>query len=353
MILKELALVFLKLGTLGFGGPAAHIAMMEEEVVRKRQWLTHEEFLDLLGATNLIPGPNSTEMAIHVGHRRAGFKGLLVAGLSFILPAVLIVMGVAWFYVQFGALPQVQGILYGIKPVLIAIIAQAFWNLWPKAAKGRLLIALVILACVLKLLRVDDLLILVLLGFAAMSSKQVSKRLNAASLPYLFFFFLKVGAVLYGSGYVLLAFLQTELVDKLHWLTQAQLLDAVAVGQFTPGPVFTTATFIGYILAGPTGALLATIGIFLPAFIFVAISAPLIPKIRGSVSASAFLDGVNAAALGLLAATGYLLSREAMIDPWTIGIAIASLAILLKFKLNSAWLVIGGGILGLIIRMIV
>ena len=373
--LRELALLFFKLGTIAFGGPAAHIAMMEDEVVRRRRWMTHQEFLDLLGATNLIPGPNSTEMAIHIGHRRAGWKGLLVAGISFILPAALIVTGFAWAYVRYGSLPQVAGILYGVKPVIIAIVLQALWSLARTAIKTKVLAALGIAAVVVSFLRVHELLVLfgggVLAGIGGIIWQQIKRgrsfRSLIASMPLamffqsgataagttvsfglwpLFLFFLKVGAVLYGSGYVLLAFIRADLVERWHWLTESQLLDAIAVGQVTPGPVFTTATFIGYVLGGPKGAAVATVGIFLPAFFFVAVSGPLVPRIRRSPTAGAFLDGINAAPLALMFVVTYQLGRAAVVDVATIVLAVTSAVVLFRFRVNSAWLVLGGALVG-------
>ena len=373
--LRALALLFLKLGTIAFGGPAAHIAMMEDEVVRRRRWMTHQEFLDLLGATNLIPGPNSTEMAIHIGHRQAGWIGLLVAGTSFILPAVLIVTGFAWSYVHYGSLPQVAGILYGVKPVIIAIVLQALWSLARTAIKTKFLAVLGIAAVVFSILGVHELLVLfgggVLAGIGGIIWQQIKRgrsfRSLIAPMPLamffqsgataagttasiglwpLFLFFLKVGAVLYGSGYVLLAFIRADLVERWHWLTESQLLDAVAVGQVTPGPVFTTATFIGYMLGGPKGAAVATVGIFLPAFFFVAVSGPLVPRIRRSPTAGAFLDGINAAALALMFVVTYQLGRAAVVDVTTIVLAVTSAVILFRFRVNSAWLVLGGALVG-------
>lgn len=372
--LRELALLFLKLGTIGFGGPAAHIAMMEDEVVRRRRWMTHDEFLDLLGATNLIPGPNSTEMAIHIGHRRAGWTGLVVAGSSFILPAVLIVTAFAWAYVRYGSIPEVKGVLYGVKPVIIAIVLQALWSLGRAAIKTKLLAVIGIGGVVLTFLGLHELLVLLGGGlivvavrlivravkgqqsllsliFASplivfLQSNTTSAPTASFSLALLFLFFLKVGAVLYGSGYVLLAFIRADLVERWHWLTETQLLDAIAVGQVTPGPVFTTATFIGYVVSGTKGAVVATLGIFLPAFIFVAASGPLVPRIRRSPLAGAFLDGVNAAALALMVFVTYQLGRAAIFDFTTIALAIISGALLFRFRLNSAWLVLAGGIAG-------
>lgn len=373
--LGALARLFLKLGTTAFGGPAAHIAMMEDEVVRRRQWLTHEEFLDLLGAANLIPGPNSTELAIHIGHRRAGWPGLIVAGVCFILPATLIVTAIAWAYMHFGKLPEAGALLYGVKPVIIAVVAQALWSLGRKAVKTPTLAATGIIAIVACLLGVNELIVLFGIGGAMIPLQQIgagrSKSIGGLlpllavtpgataaavagatgatpfSLGLMFGFFLKVGAVLFGSGYVLLAFLRADLVQRWGWLTENQLLDAIAVGQFTPGPLFTTATFIGYILSGPLGALLATVGIFLPAFIFVALSAPLIPKLRASPAAGACLDGVNVASLALMAVVTWQLGASALVDWLTVAMAIFAAVLLLRWRVNSAWLVLGGAIVGL------
>ena len=373
--LQEVAVSFLRLGTTAFGGPAAHIAMMDDEFVRRRGWLSHEEFLDLLGAANLIPGPNSTEMAIHIGHRRAGWKGLVVAGVCFIIPAMLLVMAAAWAYVRFGSLPKFQGIMHGIKPVIIAIILQALWRLIPVAVKSGFLALVGSLAIVATMLGAGPLMVLFGAGIvttarASIGRKRRSETFGAIAMPGwpgvvaalksagaaaalipfsllgLFLFFLKVGAVLYGSGYVLLAFIQTDLVDRLHWITQSQLLDAVAVGQVTPGPVFTTATFIGYLLAGVTGAVVATIAIFVPGFIFVAASRPLIPRVRGSKIAGAFLDGVNVGALALLAVVTWQLSRAALVDVVTVAIAVFSVWLLIRSRINSAWLIFAAGIVG-------
>jgi len=371
--LKELAFLFLRLGFTAFGGPAAHIAMMEDEVVRRRAWLTRDEFLDLLGATNLIPGPNSTEMAIHIGHRRRGWKGLIVAGTSFILPAMFIVMAIGWAYVRYRSLPQVAGILYGVKPVIIAVVVQAIWSLGHTALKTKLLAAVGIAGVVLTFLGVHELIILggggLLLALFYLSRKGSLKGTICAvfstspltflfqsgigsaavatfNLWWLFLFFVKVGAVLYGSGYVLLAFIRADLVERWHWLTESQLLDAIAVGQVTPGPGFTTATFVGYVLGGSKGAVVATIGIFLPAFVFVALSGPLVPKIRNSPTAAAFLDGVNAAAMSLMFVVTYQLARSALIDVTTITLALLSAFLLLRFHVNSAWLILGGALAG-------
>src|SRR5580658_1679098 len=349
--LRELAALFLRLGTLAMGGPAAHIAMMEDEVVRRRRWMTHERFLDMLGVCNLIPGPNSTEMAIHIGQLRAGFAGLVVAGACFILPAAAIVVAIAWMYVRYGTMPQAVGLLYGIKPVIIAVVLQALWGLGRTAIKSRLLAAIAIVSFVAALFDVNEMIVLIGGGVVMMAIRAVEDRdaaratlaalptvasgmrpaaiaAAAVAVPFslttLFLFFLKVGAVLFGSGYVLLAFLRTDLVDRLHWLTQAQLLDAVAVGQVTPGPVFTTATFIGYILGGFRGAVVATLGIFLPSFFFVSISGPLIPHLRRSPLAGAFLDGVNVGAWALMAAVTLFRARAAVVDVVTMILAITS-----------------------------
>lgn len=380
--LREIALVFLHLGLTAFGGPAAHIAMMQDEFVKRRKWLSDEQFLDLLGATNLIPGPNSTEMAIHLGFQRGGYPGLVAAGVSFILPAFLIVLTLAWAYVQFGSTPQVEWLLYGIKPVIIAIIAQALWNLGRKALKGILAAILGAGVLMLYLLGVNELVLLfsaaVLYLLLALAKIQrgagkgslpiflFGARLKATvaaavpatvavaaapasfSLLVLFLTFLKIGAVLYGSGYVLLAFLRADFVNRLGWLTETQLLDAIAIGQVTPGPVFTTATFLGYLLGGAPGAILATVGIFLPAFIFVALTNPIIPRMRRSTWAGALLDGVNLSSLGLMAGVTIQLGRASLIDPITILLAVLSAILLLKYKLNSTWLILGGGMVGLI-----
>ncbi|EDY16989.1 chromate transporter, chromate ion transporter (CHR) family [Chthoniobacter flavus Ellin428] len=361
--LWELAGLFLKLGVIGFGGPAAHIALMEQECVRRRCWLSHEEFLDMVGATNLIPGPNSTELAIHIGRLRAGGVGLVVAGACFILPAMLLVMGCGWLYVTYGQLPQVNALLYGVKPVIIAIVLQALWNLGQSAVKS-LGLALIGGATVLgNLLGMDELALLFGAALVAMVGRHVSRsRLHAvaavpltpvawgAAAPFglwpMFLFFLKVGAVLFGSGYVLLAFLRADLVDRWHWLTDAQLFDAIAVGQVTPGPVFTTATFIGYILGGVPGSLLATLGIFLPAFVFVAVSAPLLRRLRASPTMGAFLDGLNVASLALMVVVTWQLGRSAVVDVVTVVIALVAAVLLFRFRVNSMWLVLGGAILG-------
>lgn len=365
--LAEVAALFIKLGFTAFGGPAAHIGIMHDEVVVKRKWLTDAEFLDLLGATNLIPGPNSTEMAIHIGYVRAGWLGLLAGGLGFILPATFIVLALAWLYVQYGTTPQAEWLLYGIKPVVVAVIAQALWNLASKALKNRTLIALGLIVLALYFLGINEILLLFAGGLAFMLLANIQRLRNSKAtallplsfiilpqaatvfnLPVLFLTFLKIGSVLYGSGYVLLAFLRADFVLRLGWLTDQQLLDAVAIGQVTPGPLFTAATFIGYLLGGVPGALLATLGIFLPSFIFVAISNPLIPKIRNSAWAGSLLDGVNASALGLMAAVTFQLARSSLTDIYTLTIGVISLFLLLRYKINSTWLIAGGAIAGIV-----
>jgi chromate transporter len=365
--LKEVITLFLKLGTTAFGGPAAHIALMHDETVKRRKWLSDQEFLDLVGATNLIPGPNSTEMAIHIGYLRAGWAGLVAAGACFIAPAMVIVLGLAWAYVQFGSTPQAEWLLYGIKPVVIAIIVQALWNLGGKAIQNLLTGAIAAGVVALYFLGINEiallfaggLIVILLVNFQRSRFRPIrafllplgglvalAQAVLPVSLPLLFFTFLKIGSVLYGSGYVLLAFLRADFVVRFGWLTDQQLIDAIAIGQVTPGPVFTTATFIGYLLGGLPGALLATLGIFLPSFIFVAISNPIIPRIRNSPWASSLLDGVNAASLGLMAAVTWQLGRSSLIDPLTILVAILSLVLLLRFKLNSTWLIAAGALTG-------
>ena len=378
--LGELAVFFLRLGATAFGGPAAHIAIMEDELVRRRAWLSREKFLDLLGASNLIPGPSSSELAIHIGYQRAGFAGLLVAGSCFILPAFAMVSAFAWAYVRFGHLPAISALLYGVKPVVIAVILQALVGLGRTAIKTKLLAIVGMLSAVLAFIGLHPLLLLLLAGTAVALAKVDFHRAGitaavppailtpliktprallaaaAASIAApvtfgsLFLVFLKIGAVVFGSGYVLLAFLRADLVAARHWLTDAQLLDAVAVGQVTPGPVFTTATFIGYLLAGMRGATLATIAIFLPAFTLVAASGPIVFGIRRSKIAGAFLDGVNVASLALMAAVSWQLLRASIVDLKTAAIAVASLVLLLRFRVNSAWLVLGGAALGILAR---
>lgn len=368
--LREVAGLFAKLGFIAFGGPAAHIALMREEVVRRRKWVTDEQFLDLVGASNLIPGPTSTELAIYLGYVRAGWLGLILGGALFILPAVLIVLGLAWAYVRYGSMPEATWLLYGIKPAIIAVVVQAILALARTAVKGPWLGAVGVLAVALYLYGFNELLLLLgggilvmllrnwgrlrppgigTLAFMVLGTPAVA--LPGAAAPFglgtLFLTFLKIGAVLYGSGYVLLAFLRNDFVIRLHWLTDQQLIDAVAVGQFTPGPVFTTATFIGYLIGGLPGALLATVAIFLPSFVFVAAVYRVVNRLRSSRWTTGLLDGVNVAALGLMAAVTYRLARAAIVDWLTAALALSAAMLLIRFKVNSAWLVIGGGAVGL------
>jgi len=382
--LKELTFFFLRLGVTAFGGPAAHIAMMEDELVRRRKWLSREKFLDLLGASSLIPGPSSSELAIHIGYLRAGWAGLLLGGACFILPAAILVGIIAWAYVRFGHLPAVAALLYGVKPVVIAVILQALWGLGRTAVKSWMLAVAGVACVLLTIAKLNVVLLLfgtgtVLACVHALSSKRTeSQRTSRAAVlislargtrsalsrivPWasvtvavavvpgiwaLFLVFLRIGSIVFGSGYVLLAFLRADLVVHRAWITDAQLVDAVAIGQVTPGPVFTTATFLGYLLRGPVGALAATVGIFLPAFILVAISGPFIPLIRKSPTAGAFLDGVNVASLALMAAVSYELARSTIVDWLTAGLAVVSLMLLLRLRINSAWLVLGGAAAGI------
>lgn len=374
--LVELARLFFKLGVIGFGGPAAHIAMMEDEVVKRRGWLTRSHFLDLVGATNLIPGPNSTEMAIHVGYTYGGIPGLAIAGICFILPAVTITAVFAWIYVQFGNLPQVAPFLYGIKPAVIAVIVGALWRLGNKAVKSRQLLLIGVGVAVILLLGLNEVIALLVGGIVGMLWLRVQRTppkntveaivgflgggvvLKAVaqtaadaspSLWQLGGFFLKVGSILFGSGYVLVAFLEGEVVDKYGWLTQQQLLDAIAIGQFTPGPVLSTSTFIGYVISGIPGAIVATLGIFFPSFVFVAILNPLIPKLRQSPWTAAFLDAVNVSAVGLMAVVTVRLALETLLQPldWVaMGITVLAAIALFRWRLNAAWLVLGGAVLG-------
>jgi chromate transporter len=376
-MIAEVVQLFLRLGVTAFGGPAAHIALMRDEVVRRRRWVSDERFLDLLGMTNLIPGPNSTEMAIHLGYVRAGWAGLLLGGACFIVPAVLIVLALAWLYVRYGTLPAATWLLYGVIPVIIAVIAHAIWALGRAALKGPLLAGVGGAVLLLALAGGNELALLfgggavvvlvrlarrqaaaaaalaAALGAPAVALGQGAAAGGGASLATLFLTFLKIGAVLYGSGYVLIAFLRNDFVNRLGWLTDRQLLDAIAIGQVTPGPVFTTATFVGYLVAGGPGAILATIAIFLPSFVFVALSHPLLPRIRGSRGAAAFLDGVNVAALGLMAAVAWQLARTAIVDLLTAGLMLITLALLIRTRVNSAWLVFGGAAAGLAYRALV
>jgi chromate transporter len=380
--LTEIAQIFLKLGIIGFGGPVAHIAMIEDEIVKRRQWLTQEHFLDLLGATNLIPGPNSTEMAIHIGYIYAGWLGLIVAGVCFILPAVLITGFLAWIYVSYGTLPQIAPLLYGIKPVVLAIIINAVWGLGKKAVKTRkLLIIALAVGLINQFTKINEIVALLMggiLGIIWLSSSNRTNLIilglttgtflettptstvinninNHVSVPLwkLGLFFLKVGSVLFGGGYLLIAFLQRGLVEEYGWLTQQQLLDSIAIGQFTPGPVLSTATFIGYIIAGFPGAIVATVGIFLPSFLFVAMLNSFMDTLRKSSWTRPFLDAVNVSAVALMTLTTIQVGIATLISPKTdsidflsLGIAVISAILVMRYHINAAYLIVGGGIIG-------
>lgn len=366
--LKEVVLLFLKMGFTAFGGPAVHLGIMHDEVVKRRKWLNDEQFLDLVGATNLIPGPNSTEMTIHLSYLRAGWPGFILGGISFVLPAVLMVMGLAWSYQKYGAAPEVAWVLYAVKPVVIAIILKALWSLGKQAIKDLLTGITVLTVFILNLIGVDTLVLLFSAGIIVMLIKNFRvlkkdpptlKALLPLSLPSvaslvpkvfslstLFFTFLKIGSVLYGGGYVLLAFLRSDFVVRLGWLTEKQLIDAVAIGQVTPGPLFTTATFIGYILAGIPGAILSTVGIFLPSFFFVAISNRFIPKMRQSIWFSEFLNGVNAASLGLMAAVTIQLAKAVFVDLTSVFLAAISFILVIFTKISATWIILAAIVFG-------
>jgi chromate transporter len=382
--LGEIAFVFLKLGTIAFGGPAAHLAMMEEEFVRRRQWMTRAEFLDRLATANLIPGPSSTEVAIFVGQLKRGWRGLIVAGCCFIIPAALIVSVIAWAYVRFGSLPKAEGVLYAIKPAVVAIVIQALGKLGRTGVRSALLAVIAVLAVVLGLLGVSPVMVLLSAGLVSAAALAMKNRLLSAGgfskivglqkvgafpkvvagamavaatgaafpaeLLRLFLSFLKIGSVVFGSGYVLLAFLQSEFVEHLHWLTEKQLIDAVAVGQFTPGPLFTTATFIGYVVAGWAGAVVATVGIFLPGFLLVAVSGRWIPRLRKSPVVAAALDGVVAGSLALMAVVTWQLGKASIVDRTTLAVFAVSLIVLLRFRVNAAWLVAAAAVVGWVMR---
>lgn len=374
--LAELAIVFLRLGATAFGGPAAHIAMLRDETVDRRKWLTDREFLDIIAATNLIPGPNSTEIAIHLGYKRCGPAGLLVAGTCFILPASLIVAAIAWSYVRYGNTPQATWLMYGVGPVIIAIVLQAVVKLGRTTITGVLPSLLGALVVVLSLTGVNELALLIGSGLAVMVITLGQRRelgamlvplviastalraatiaATVASVPItltrLTLFFLKVGSILFGSGYVLLAFLRADLTERWGWLTEQQLIDAITVGQLTPGPVFTTATFIGYLIGGWAGAVLATVAIFTPGFVFVAVTQSIIPRLRASKVTSSLLDGVVVASLGLMVAVTWQLGLAAIVDVPTSVLAIATAAILLTWKPNSTWLILGGALAGWLLR---
>ena len=376
--LGDIAIVFLKLGTIAFGGLAAHLALMEEEFVRCRRWITHADFLDRLATANLIPGPSSTEVAIFVGQLKRGWRGLIIAGCCFIIPAATIAAAIAWAYMRFGSLPKVEGILSAIKPAVVAIVIQALGKMGRSGVRTIPLALIAALAAALSLLGVSPVLVLVFAGSISVAALTMKNRLlsvsasgfglnkllgapkglvpvmavlaTGAAIPVgllrLFLSFLKIGAVVFGSGYVLLAFLQTEFVERLRWLTEKQLLDAVAVGQFTPGPLSATATFIGYVVAGWSGAVVATVGIFLPGFLLVAMSGPFLPRLRRSAVAAAALDGVVAGSLALMAVVAMQLARGSIVDRRTLIVFGVSLIALLRFRVDSAWVVAGAAVVG-------
>ena len=368
--LLEVARLFTRLGFTAFGGPAAHIALMQDEVVTRRAWVSEQEFLDLVGATNMIPGPSSTELAIHLGRHRAGWRGLLLGGACFIVPAMLIVLALAWAYVEYGSTPEAKALLTGVYPVVIAIVAQALWRLGRTAVKDVPLALVGAAVLALYLAGVNELVLIFGTGLAVMlvrnavptggwrvgalapwiapvSVAAAASTAVAVTYARLFLTFLKIGAVLFGSGYVLLAFLRADFVERLGWLTQQQLLDAIAIGQVTPGPVFTTATFVGYVLLGVPGALVATLGIFVPSFAFVALTAPMIPRLRRSRWLGAALDGVNVAAVALMAGVTWQLALDAIVDVPTAAIALLAGAVLFLWRPNAVWLLLAGGVAGL------
>jgi chromate transporter len=365
---REIAVEFLRLGLAAFGGPPVHIAMMEERFVRNKQWLSRERFVDLIGAVNLLPGPSSTELTIYLGELRGGFLGLIIAGAGFILPAAVMVAGLAWAYEKFGKLPQVEGLLFGIKPVVVALIIPALWNLGKVALRSVGLGVLAVAVVLLAMLGFNVITLLIAAGLfwmllreaktLAKSNTNVAGTIGiwssvataSVGIQLVFLYFLKIGAVVFGSGYVLLAVLRADLVVRLHWLTDAQLLDAIAVSQATPGPFFTVSTFIGYLLAGWKGAALATVGMFLPAFAFVAATAKFLPGLRKSPPASAFLDGVNAAAVALMGFVAWQFARAALINVPAIVLALISVLLVFRYKVNSAWLVLGGAVAGILIQ---
>ena len=366
--LKEIASLFLRMGFTAFGGPAVHTAIMKKEVVERRGWMDEQLFLDLVGATNLIPGPNSTELAIHIGHLKGGWRGLIVAGLCFILPAVFITGVLAYFYKLYGQLPQVQPYIYGIKPAIIAVIPAAVYPLAQKALKSTYIAIIAVAVLALSLLHVNEVYLLFGAGIAAVLYYQLQHGNTTNSLIplslwqftnvttggnlQLFLIFLKIGAVLYGTGYVLFAFLDTELVAR-GLLNRQQLIDAIAVGQFTPGPVFSSVTFVGYQINGWQGAVAATVGVFLPAFVFVAMLGPVVKALRKSVLFSAFLDAVNAASVAIIISMSITMARETITDWRTAGIMLVSLIIAFGYRqLNTAWLVLGGSVAGYLLSLI-
>lgn len=365
----EVAQLALRFGFTAFGGPAAHIAMYHDEIVRRRGWLSEQEFIDLLGAVNLIPGPNSTEMLMHIGYRQAGAAGMIAAGVGFITPAMLMVTAVAWGYVRFGSLPQVEALLFGIEPVIVAILIQALVGLGKHTLTGSMAWILGGAAAMLYIFGVNPLILLIAAGMIVIIWRRAVRlgplgailpaaiMLGNSSVPMpkvpfslweLFLTFLKIGSVLYGSGYVLVAFLQADFVDRLGWITTRQMLDAVAVGQVTPGPVLTTATFIGYLLAGIPGAVISTIGIFLPSFLFVVASNPIIPRLRRSALAGSALDGVNYASLGLMTGVTGQLAWASLRQPMAAVIGAAALILLMRYRVNTTCLILGGAAAGLV-----
>jgi chromate transporter len=374
--LAEIAAAFLRLGFTGFGGAAAHIAMMEQEFVQRRKWLTREDFVDRVGAVSLLPGPSSTELAIYLGELRGGLAGLLIAGCSFILPSAMLVGFLAWVYQKYGSAPQIGALLYGVKPVVVALIVQAVWSLARVAVKSKELAFLAVVVLALAATHVSAVALLIGTGVAwvvaeRFAGKQVVAKsaggvlgqglvtggaatAGSVSLPTVagvFLYFLKVGAIVFGSGYVLLAVLRADLVEHLHWLTENQLLDAIAVSQGTPGPFFTVATFVGYVIAGWKGAVLATAGMFLPAFLFVAVTAKYLAKLRKSPMAGAFLDGINVAAVALMAFVGWQFARETLLRAPAVSIAAIAVVLVMRFRVNSAWLILGGAVAGMGLRL--
>jgi len=376
--LGEITWAFLRLGFVAFGGAVAHIAMMEEEFVRRRRWLSKEEFVDRVGAVNLLPGPSSTEMAIYLGQLRGGLPGLFVAGAAFILPSALLMCAMAWAYVRYGAVPQIAGVLWGVKPVVVALIAQAVWSLGKTVLKSRELAVIAAIVLGLAAMKVSTLPLLIGTGVAWIAANRFGAKpasgsvaagisaatssatraaaggaatFAAATTAGVFLYFLKIGALLFGSGYVLLAVLREDLVLKMHWLSETQLLDGIAVSQATPGPFFTVATFLGYVLSGWRGAGLATLGMFVPAFTYVAVTANVLPRLRKSPTAGIFLDGVNAAAVALMAFVGFQFAREAVMTPVAAVIAVVSAVLVFRFKVNSAWGGLGGAAVGLIVKL--
>jgi len=366
--LGEILRIFLRLGLTAFGGPAAHLGLMEREAVERRGWMSRAQFLDLVGACNLLPGPGSTQVAMALGYSRAGWMGLLIAGLCFILPAALATLALAWAYVRYGSLAQAQGVLYGAKPVMIAIILQALWRLggmayrrWPLALAGLACFAASLAGAspIAVLLAAGGVALLaalsrsrrgVSMGLAALPMGAGGATVAAAGLGSLFLVFLKLGVVVFGSGYVLVAFLKADLVDRLHWITMPQLIDAITAGQLTPGPVFATATFLGFLIHGFAGAAMATLAIFLPSFFMAGAVGALASRIRQSKLAAAFIDGVNAAAVALMAVVALSLGRASLVDGWTAALALASLALLLRFRINATWLILGGAAIGIVLH---